>query len=344
MRDLLRRLYSGENDVDFLGARRVVLVATILLVVVFVTSLAVRGLNLSIDFEGGISWEVPQGEGVDTDEVAEAVSDAGLPGARVQTTSGPSGDRFLVRAGAEDLDLQEEVSTALAELNGVDETEVSRKEVSASWGDEITAKAQQALIWFFVLIAAYLALRFEWRMALGAMIAMVHDVLMSVGVYSLFQFEVTPATVIAFLTIMGYSLYDTIVVFDRLHQNELEVGVRSRVTYAELANRSMNEVVMRSINTSITSLLPVVSIFLIGSVLLGASTLGEFAVALLVGMLVGSYSSLFIAAPIVVLLKQGNFEVSGSREGHPEEAPGGADRDVSVLAGGQPPRPRKRQR
>ena len=344
MKDLLRRLYSGQNDVNFLAARRVIGIATAVLLLVVAGSLLIRGLNFSIDFEGGISWEVPKAEGVDTDDVEAAVSDAGLPGARVQTKSGASGDRFLVRGDEGDLAAQAAVSEALAELNGVDVIEVSRKEVSASWGDEVTSKAQQALIWFFILIALYLVVRFEWRMAAGALIAMAHDVLISIGVYSVFQFEVTPATVIAFLTIMGYSLYDTIVVFDRLHQNELDTGIRSRVTYAETANRSMNEVVMRSINTSITSLLPVVSILVVGSMLLGAETLGEFAVALVVGMLVGTYSSLFIATPIVVLLKTGSLQFER------EEGRGGGGAGVAVettgsaLSGGQPPRPRKRNR
>jgi len=174
--------------------------------------------------------------------------------------------------------------------------------VSSSWGSDVTAKAIRALLVFLVLVAVFISIRFEWRMALAAIVAMLHDVVISVGIYSVFGFVVTPATVIAFLTILGYSLYDTIVVFDRVRENEARLAAH-RAPFADVTNISMNQVIMRSVNTSVSSVVPVVSLLLIGAGLLGASTLSEFAVALLIGMVTGAYSSIFIAAPLLAVLK-----------------------------------------
>ena len=175
--------------------------------------------------------------------------------------------------------------------------------VSSSWGRSITEKAIRALLVFFVVVSLYISWRLEWKMAIAAFVAMVHDVLISVGVYSLFGFEVTPATVVAFLTILGYSLYDTVVVFDRVQENAQKFSA-SRQSYANIANVSTNEVLARSLNTTLSSALPVVSLLVVGSFMLGAKSLEEFAVALLVGMLAGTYSSIFIAVPLLDVLKQ----------------------------------------
>jgi preprotein translocase subunit SecF len=337
VKDLLRRLYSGENDVDFLGARRTVAIVTAVLVVVLGGSLLFRGLNLGIEFEGGVVWEVPQGEGVSTGDVESLLAGLGVTRDRVQTVSSLSGDLFRVRGSTDDLERQTEVQEALAELNGVGVDDVSREEVGPSWGDEITRQARTALIWFLVVISAYVAIRFEWRMAVAALVALVHDIGMSVGIYSLFQFEVTPATVIAFLTILGYSLYDTIVVFDKVNDNTALMRARGGESYAEVVNRSLNQVVMRSINTTITSLLPVLSMLFVGSVLLGATALQEFALALAVGIAAGSYSSIFIAAPVLVAL----------RSAKPPEIREASEESVDVdhpLARGGAPRPRRRSK
>ncbi len=174
--------------------------------------------------------------------------------------------------------------------------------MSPTWGEQITKKAITALAVFFVLISAYIAWRFEWKMAVAAIVAVVHDVLVSVGVYSVLRFEVTPATVIAFLTILGFSLYDTIVVFDKVLENTKRLA--TRVPYGDIVNLSMNQVLMRSLNTSIAALLPVMSVLVIGAWVLGAIALQEFALALLVGLATGAYSSIFIATPILALLKE----------------------------------------
>ena len=172
-------------------------------------------------------------------------------------------------------------------------------------GDEVTDKALRALVMFVVVVAFYITVRLEWKMAVGALVAVAHDIVLSVGVYSVFQFEITPATVIAFLTIMGYSLYDPIVVYDKVREIVARLGATERYTYPDLMNLALNRVTMRSINTSVTSAIPVVSLLVVGSLVMGAAALQEFAVALLVGIVVGSYSSLFLASSLVSRLKEG---------------------------------------
>jgi preprotein translocase subunit SecF len=180
---------------------------------------------------------------------------------------------------------------------------VSVNSIGPRWGEEITRAAIRALIFFFIAIAIYISIRFEWRMAVAALAAVVHDVLISVGIYSVFGFTVSPATVIAFLTILGFSLYDTIVVFDKVHENTRRFVTAGKTPYGDIVNLSMNQVLMRSINTSLAAVLPVLSLLVVGSWLLGAIALQDFALALLVGLLTGSYSSIFIATPVLAMLK-----------------------------------------
>jgi preprotein translocase subunit SecF len=182
--------------------------------------------------------------------------------------------------------------------------EVSLDSVSSTWGSEITKAAIKALVIFFVLLFVYISFRFEWKMAIGAIVAVIHDVLISVGIYSLFGFEVAPATVIAFLTILGFSLYDTIVVFDKVHENTRKMTASGKTTYSEVVNVSMNQVLMRSLNTSLAALLPVMSLLIVGSWIMGARALQDFALALFVGLLTGSYSSIYIATPVLAALKE----------------------------------------
>jgi preprotein translocase subunit SecF len=194
------------------------------------------------------------------------------------------------------------VQAALSVKAGVELQEVSVASVSSSWGRNITEKAVRALLTFFVIVSMYIAWRFEWKMAIAAILAMMHDVLISVGVYAVFGFSVTPATVIAFLTILGFSLYDTIVVFDKVHENTTRYSA-SKVSYGDIINVSMNQVLMRSINTSLAAVLPVLSLLVLGSWIMGAIALQEFALALLVGMLLGAYSSIYIATPLLAVFK-----------------------------------------
>jgi preprotein translocase subunit SecF len=300
----LRMLFRNEHHFDFPAMWRKALIGSAVLVLVSVGALVFRGLNLGIEFEGGTAWEVTA-PGVSVAETRDALGGTGAESGKIQTLGS---DAIRVRA---DLDTQEEVAAVtatLAELASVDITDVSVTTVGPSWGDQITSKARNALFWFFVIVAGYIAVRLEWKMAVGALVAVAHDILISVGVYAIFQFEVTPATVIAFLTIMGYSLYDTIVVYDKVRDVGGRLTVTGRYTYSEMMNQSLNQVLMRSINTSITSLLPVLSMLLIGSVFLGALTLQEFAIALLIGILVGTYSSIFVAASVVAYMKEREAE------------------------------------
>lgn len=297
------RLYRGETTVNFVGRRNWGLGFSALLVIVSFLSLGFRGLNLGIDFEGGVSWEFST-ETVQISDVEEILSSNGVEvaTAKIQELSGSDGRRLRVQTADQTVDVRLAVKEKLAERAGIETQDVSEARVSSSWGSSLTNKAVRALLVFFVLVSLFIAWRFEWKMAVAAFAAMLHDVVISVGVYSVFGFLVTPATVVAFLTILGYSLYDTIVVFDRVHDNALRMG-SSRVSYGDVVNVSMNQVLMRSLNTTISSILPVLSLLVVGSWLLGAVTLREFAIALLVGLLLGAYSSIFIAAPLLAVYK-----------------------------------------
>ena len=345
----IKRMYQGNTSWDFLGVSRRVLVCSAVAVIICVAALLVRGLNLGIEFEGGGVWESPASEVITIDTIDNAMSNVGMDDARIQRITGGD-DIFRVRGELPSGETAESIGSALAQAAQVDPESVSARTVSPSFGDQVAGKARRALVVFFILIALYLTLRFEWKMALGALLAVAHDIVLTVGIYALFQFEISPATVVAFLTIMGYSLYDTIVVFDRVKDNERSLSLKARMTYSDLANVSLNQVIMRSINTTITSVLPVVSLLVVGSLFMGATSLQEFAIALLIGLLVGSYSSLFVAMPTVAKLKQ--------REPHWAEQ----DRSAEVLSASNsiesaavtlaadrydrssPPRPRKKGR
>jgi preprotein translocase subunit SecF len=265
-------------------------------------SLGLQGLNLGIDFEGGTAWQFTVAEGSpSSSDVRDAIRDFGLAEAKVQIV-GDDG----VRVQAETLprDEQQQVTEALADYADIDQADVSLSEVGPTWGDQVTEKAVRALVVFFALIALYLSFRLEWKMAVAALIAMVHDIIVTAGVYSVFGFEVTPATVVAFLTILGFSLYDTVVVFDKIRENTHTVGTVRGDTYSTMVNRSLNQVLIRSLNTSFVALLPVGSLLVVGSWIMGAVSLRDFALALFVGLLTGAYSSIFVATPIVAWWKE----------------------------------------
>jgi len=300
----LRSLYRGDHHFDFPAMWRKGLVVSGVLILISVGALAVRGLNLGIEFEGGTSWEVAA-PGVTVVEARDALSATAAADGQVQTLGA---DTIRVRAGAESEADVIVVTETLADFVGTEVNAVSVTSVGPSWGAGITSKALNALFWFFVIVAGYIAVRLEWKMAVGALVAVAHDIVISVGVYAVFQFEVTPATVIAFLTIMGYSLYDTIVVYDKVRDVGGRLTVTGRYTYSEMMNQSLNQVLMRSVNTSITSVLPVLSMLVIGSLFLGALALQEFAIALLIGILVGTYSSIFVASSLVAYMKEREAE------------------------------------
>lgn len=331
----IRMLYRGEHHFDFPKMWRKALVVSAALVVISLGALLFRGLNLGIEFEGGTSWEVTAAD-LTVADVRDELSGTGAESGKIQTLGT---DAIRVRADLDTAEEVEAVTARLADLAGVAVTDVSVTTVGPSWGDQITSKARNALIWFFIIVAGYIAVRLEWKMAVGALVAVAHDILISVGVYALFQFEVTPATVIAFLTIMGYSLYDTIVVYDKVRDVGGRLTVTGRYTYSEMMNQSLNQVLMRSINTSITSVLPVLSMLVIGSLFLGALTLREFAIALLIGIIVGTYSSIFVAASVVAYMKEREAEnraVAAKIEGRTGETGTRRISDEDVALAGIP--------
>jgi preprotein translocase subunit SecF len=317
------RLYHGETDIDFVGKRRIGFVISGVLIALSLLSLGLRGLNLSIEFDGGTAWELSAGD-LTPDAARSVVEGTGVTELSVQTLRSPDGgERLRLQAGPQTPEVQQSVQAALADAAALDDVEeVSVNAIGPRWGEEITRAAIRALIFFLIAIAIYISIRFEWRMAVAALSAVVHDVLISVGVYSVFGFTVSPATVIAFLTILGFSLYDTIVVFDKVHENTRRFVTAAKTPYGDIVNLSMNQVLMRSINTSLAAVLPVLSLLVVGSWLLGAIALQDFALALLVGLLTGSYSSIFIATPILAMLKsrQEQWSRIGERAGRSRSA------------------------
>jgi preprotein translocase subunit SecF len=296
---LFRRLYRSETAFDFVGNRRRWLVISGILVLVSLGSLAIRQLNLSVDFEGGTVVEVENPAGASVSDVRAALSSIGRAGDTVQLVGGGSG----VRVQTPDLDTQQEedVIAAVTGVAGVEVNDASVESVGPTFGAQVAQSALRALIVFIIVIALFISFRFEWRMAAAALTALAHDLVITAGVYSLSGFEVTPATVVAVLTILGYSLYDSVVVFDKVLEEIDYHGDDKRI--GDIVNLSMNLVLMRSINTSLTSLLPVGSLLFVGSYLLGAATLREFALALFVGIAIGTYSSIFVASPLIAVWK-----------------------------------------
>lgn len=274
-----------------------------ILIAISLGSLAINGLNQSIEFTGGTSFEVrlENNKTPDAADVRAIFAENSIEDVKIQILNGDS-----IRATTENLPraTQDKIITALAKYAGAKEVDVSISDVGPSWGKEVSKKAFTALIAFFFVVALYMIFRFEWAMALAAILAVIHDVIITVGFYSITQFVVSPATVVAFLTILGFSLYDTVVVFDKIRDNTKSWEKLKQTSYSEMVNMSLNQVLMRSLNTSIVAVLPVLSLIFVGSYLLNATALLDFALALAVGLATGAYSSIFVATPLVVVIKR----------------------------------------
>jgi preprotein translocase subunit SecF len=296
-------LYRGETKFDFVRHRRRFFVISGILIVASILSLFIRGLDGSVDFTGGAIVEAPNHSGEDVAGYRAGLASVGQEGARVQIRTEPDGsETVVVQTEPVDVDQRNALVAAVAEVSGDDPNDLSVDAVGPTFGSEITRRAVEALIIFLLVVALFITWRFEWKMAAAALTALFHDLIITAGVYSIVGFQVTPATVIAILTILGYSLYDTVVVFDKITENVHEMG--SRNTFTEIANVSMNQVLMRSLNTSLTSLLPIGSLLFVGSYLLGAATLRQFALALFIGIAAGTYSSIFVATPLLTEWKE----------------------------------------
>ncbi|HEX4081377.1 MAG TPA: protein translocase subunit SecF, partial [Acidimicrobiales bacterium] len=305
----IRRLYRGETSFDFVGRRKWWFLFSAIIIVAGLFSLGFRGLNLGITFKGGTSWTV-LAPGVSQASAVSAVEAAGLDQPTVQVLGSGSRQQIEVQADLNSLTPnqrkaeQAKVTETLAKLAKVTANTVSQETVGPTWGSQVTQRAIIALIVFLAVVAIYISFRFEPKMAIAAFVALIHDLLITAGVYSLAGFQVTPDTVIAVLTILGYSLYDTVVVFDRVRDNTKGFGASGRMTYSDMINLSMNQTLARSINTSLVAILPVLAVLLIGAELLGATTLQDYGLALTVGLLSGAYSSIFIASPVLAMLKE----------------------------------------
>ena len=303
---LVQRLYRGETQFPLIQRRRRFYAVSVVLVALALLSMLFQGFNLGVEFKGGTTFQFPAN--------GRSVEDARTTFERLDV--GEVVVQELGRAGATDKDLRvqaepltservDEVIGALQQDFAItDENQINPSSVGPQWGSQVTNKALQGLGIFLIAVIVYISIRFEPKMAVAAIVALIHDLVLTAGIYSLTQFVVTPSTVIALLTVLGYSLYDTIVVFDKVEENTRGLAGSSRSTYSEAAELAVNQTFMRSINTSLIALLPVSGLLFVGAFLLGAGTLKDLALALFVGLAAGAYSSLFLATPLLADLKE----------------------------------------
>ena len=298
-------LHTGKRSYDFVGNIRIwYAIAVVMILIAVVVPILRGGFVFGIEFRGGSQFEISQANTLDQ-QLAQNTVLGVAPGVapRVTIVGGQS-----VRIQTDQLTNQQNaaVRDALANAYKVPVSQVTSSFIGATWGADITGTAIRGLVTFLILAAIVMALYFRtWKMSFAAMIALLHDLIITAGVYGVLGIEVTPAAVIGFLTILGYSLYDTVVVFDKIRENTTEDAMESRRTFSESVNLAVNQTLVRSINTSVVALLPVGSILLIGAVLLGAGTLRDISLALFIGMMVGTYSTIFIAAPMYAQLRSG---------------------------------------
>ncbi|MCR5976361.1 protein translocase subunit SecF [Gordonia jinghuaiqii] len=317
-RSFFSRLYTGTGAFEIVGRRRMWYAITAAILLVCIASIAIRGFTFGIDFEGGTQMSVPVvSSEVTADAVEEVVAATLGEGPESVQTAGSGGSQTVqVRTETLDLVQAESVSRALSDRFGpaLAPAEISISDVSSTWGREITEKMILALAVFLVIVFVYIAVRFDREMSLAAMASLFFDIVCTAGVYSLVGWEVTPATIIGLLTILGFSLYDTVVVFDKIAENTRSVLQTSRRTYAEQANLGINQTLMRSINTTVISVLPIIALMIIAVWLLGVGTLKDLGLIQLVGVIVGAYSSIFLAAPLLVTLKERRPDIARHTE------------------------------
>jgi preprotein translocase subunit SecF len=308
---LLRRLYRGETNFDFIGPRKKWYLASGILIAICVLAMVFRGFLFGIEFSGGNQYLIPvkPGTSVELAQIRAAAESTGVAVSSAQTAGSGNVRSYVIRTPKlsnqqEDTNQVARVKQALARAAHVDVKDVASTEVSSSWGGEVTQQAIIALVVFLIVVSIFMAFRFrDAKAAAAALLALFHDLLLTAGVYSIVHFEVTPGTVVGLLTILGYSLYDTVVVFDKVDENTRGLLGSTRHSYAEAANLAVNQTLMRSINTSLIGLLPVAGLLFVGAGLLGVGTLQDLALVLFVGMLTGAYSSLFLATPWLVDFK-----------------------------------------
>ena len=301
--DVGGRLYRGEVSVNFVGRQKLWYTISGCILVIAILALLIRGLNFSVEFKGGSVFQV-HAPNASISQVEQAVTDGGGGNAVVQKVGVGAGAQWQAQTAPLTIAQTQHVQDSIAKELGVNLNSINTQFVGPTWGSQISSKAIQALIAFLIVIVIYLSIAFEWKMASAALIALLHDIIITVGVYALAGFQVSPATVIGLLTILGYSLYDTVVVFDKVRENTAGLVTGARSTYSQAANLALNQTLVRSINTSIIALLPVAAILVAGVVLLGTGELSDLALVLFIGMLSGTYSSICIATPVLADLKE----------------------------------------
>jgi preprotein translocase subunit SecF len=338
--DLGGRLYRGEVSVNFVGRQRLWYTISGCILVIAIAALLIRGLNFSVDFKGGSIFQV-KAPNATISQVEKAVADGGGGTATVQNVGVGNSSQWQAKTAPLSIAQTQNVENKLASELGVNANrDISIQFVGPTWGSQISTKAIQALIAFLIVIVLYLSIAFEWKMASAAFVALVHDIVITIGVYALAGFEVSPATVIGLLTILGYSLYDTVVVFDKVRENTAGLLTGARSTYSQAANTALNQTLVRSINTSLIALLPVAAILVAGTVLLGTGELSDLALVLFVGMLSGTYSSIFIATPVLADLKEREPQYQAlakriaAKAASPRAAKRAARTEATVTAGG----------
>jgi preprotein translocase subunit SecF len=303
--DIPGRLYRGDVSINFVGRQRMWYAISGVILLISVVALLVHGLNFSVEFKGGSTFQFPAAAGTTPGDISRVVTAAGGGDSTVQHLTGAlSHQQWQVQTKQLPTNIQDNVQTALQNTFHVAPKNMTVQFVGPTWGSQITSKAFEALIIFLIVIVIYLTVAFEWRMAVAAFVALLHDIVITTGVYALTGFQVSPTSVIGLLTILGYSLYDTVVVFDKVRENTAGLLTTHRSSYSQAANLALNQTLVRSINTSLTALLPVASILFVGAGLLGAGTLKDLSLVLFVGMLSGTYSSICIATPVLADLKE----------------------------------------
>jgi preprotein translocase subunit SecF len=306
IRSITRRLYRGETRINFIGSRRRWYLASLIVITVCILSFVLRGFNYGVEFKGGTQFQLPAtGTSITTAQVDTAFRDAGVaPAEPPQKVGSGATNQVVVKTASLDPGQQAALKSKIAAKLGIPIDKITVQSVSSSWGHNITLKAIEGLIVFLIIVSIYIAIRYEWRMAAAGIVALLHDLIVAGGIYSLVGFEVTPSTVVGLLTILGFSLYDTVVVFDKVAENTKDITAGSRMTYSDAANLAVNQTLMRSINTSLIALLPVAGLLFVGAGILGVGTIKDLALILFVGLASGAYSSLFLATPVVVELTE----------------------------------------
>jgi preprotein translocase subunit SecF len=303
---VLARLYRGETRINFIGLRRRWYLASAVLLIVCILSFVFRGFNYGVEFRGGVTFQfAASNASLTADKVGSAFTKAGVSPAEAPQVVGSGGDRqIVVNTGFLPPQQKQNLQATVVKELGIPKTSVSSNAIGEQWGHDTTLKALEGLIIFLVVVSIYISFRFQWRMAIGAILALLHDLIVAAGIYSLIGFEVTPSTIVGLLTILGFSLYDTVVVYDRIAENTKDLTAGTRMTFSEAANLAVNQTLMRSINTSLIALLPVAGLLFVGAGILGVGTIEDLALILFVGIASGAYSSLFLATPIVVDLTE----------------------------------------